>query len=388
MLNKKFLILILLIISLISISVVSASEIQSDSAIQTDVENIDTNVQEDVEVIQEEQSNVQEEPDIEDEDQIISNNKQKTALKEGTEESSCNAYIKPLTTYYVSGKSLSLGWTGYFNGDFKVYKSSSCIYTESISGTNRDLYWTTDDLDVGKYVAKLIFTNGTIAASGNIVINKATTKVTVKSLTTIANNVDVIYAQVTDKRDGATINGGYLKFRIAGKNYKAKLNDGLAILKFRAPKKAKKFTCKVTFTGDSNIASSYRKFTLRTKKASKTSGIFVARSGACKKVGNDKVYFSVAKSSDSQLGFPGVSVMSYIAKKSKDGWKRHTDLDKLTVVYQYKGKIYTKYKKIGYASDAYIKLPKGFKLIKMTINYHNVKNKKIVNKLTSNTINA
>lgn len=78
-------------------------------------------------------------------------------------------------------------------------------------------------------------------------------KVSVKSFTANAGTTFYCYAYVTDKYDGANYNGGYVYYKINGKTYKAYLNDGVSILKFKIPSKAKTYTCKATYYGDSQF---------------------------------------------------------------------------------------------------------------------------------------
>ena len=67
--------------------------------------------------------------------------------------------------------------------------------------------------------------------------------------------------------------GGYAKtatgkvtLKINGKSYSAKVKNGKFSVSFKAPSNAKKYSCKLTFSGDSNYKSSSTKFTVTVKK--------------------------------------------------------------------------------------------------------------------------
>ena len=306
MFNKKVFLLSLFLIAIMAISVVSAEDSvdsivvedsNGDIDINDDLDNdvinskssssilassddngdskiVSHNGTKDVEVSSTNSGNVEicESDDVSSEvveDEIVIENKPKNTLKSSYDYYPYNYYIDPVNTYYVSGRYVYLGWEGYFDGYFKVYKGSSCVHSEYIYGFNRDLQWSTNNLGVGTYTAKLIDSTYGLLDSAKIVINKATSKISVKSFTTRAGTKFHCYAYVYDKNDGANINGGYVKFTINGKTYKAKLKNGVASFYFKVPKKAKKYTCKAYYPGGKNIKASSTKFTMKVKKAIK-----------------------------------------------------------------------------------------------------------------------
>jgi hypothetical protein len=177
-----------------------------------------------------------------------------------------DAYIDSITTKYNSGEMLYLGWSGYFDGNFEVYEGDSMIYEEYLTGTDKDLQWDLEGLDVGTYNAKLITYNGITLATGKIVIQKSSSKISVKSFKATAGSKFYCYAYVKDKFTGRNYNGGTVKFKINGKTYRTNLIDGVAVAKIKIPSTVKKYTCSATFGGGSNVYKSSTKFTVTVKK--------------------------------------------------------------------------------------------------------------------------
>lgn len=175
-------------------------------------------------------------------------------------------YVDSVSQKYNYGKYLYLGWGGYFSGYFKVYDSDwYCVHSEYVSGYDKDLQWSLDGLDVDTYTAALVSSDNYLIEYGTIKITKSSSKISVKTVKTKSGYI-YFYAYVKDKYNGDYYNGGKVKFRIAGKNYYAALKNGVAKLKFKVPKKVKKYTCKATFLGGSNVYSSSKTFKFTVKK--------------------------------------------------------------------------------------------------------------------------
>lgn len=200
------------------------------------------------------------------EDQTAIGNKPKSTLKSSSADYPTSTYITPVNTYYISGKYLYFGWEGYFNGYFKVFKGSTCVHSEYLYGYNKDLQWSTDNLGVGTFIARLIDDDYGALKSAKIIINKATSKIYVKSFTTRAGTRFHCYAYVNDRYDGANIDGGYVKFAINGRYYWAKLKDGVASFYFKVPSKVRRYVCKAYYLGGTNVKPSGTKFIMNVKR--------------------------------------------------------------------------------------------------------------------------
>ena len=299
MFNKKFCILAIFFIALLSISVVSAED-STDSVLTVDDSPILEDSIEEAAVLDESVENIEtsdENPDpvaIEDTDEvdldsneietiesvdadtkdvadeIMSNKEPKNTLKSSYDDSPYNYYVDPLTTYYVSGKHIYFGWQGYFSGYFKILNSKgSVVYSEYLSGYDDDRKYCINALAAGTYYAGLVDDYYGLLDYSKVVIKKATSKISVKSFKTTVGKKVTCRAYVRDKNDGAKIDGGYVKFRIAGKTYKAKLKNGVAKITFKAPKKIKKYTCKAYYPAGKNIKASSKKFKMVVKKKTK-----------------------------------------------------------------------------------------------------------------------
>ena len=178
------------------------------------------------------------------------------------------AYITGVTAKWGANKKIYLGWEGYFSGSFKVFKGQTCVHDEVLNGYDDEREWNTWNLDVGTYTAKLIYYDGKVLDQSTIKIQKSAVKVSVKSFTATAGTTFKCYAYVTDKYDGANYNGGYVYYKINGKTYKAKLKSGVALLKFKVPSKAKKYTCQAIYKGNSQFNGAKKTFNMVVKKKS------------------------------------------------------------------------------------------------------------------------
>ena len=197
---------------------------------------------------------------LEDGENVL-NPKSKNLLKSTSE-----GYVDPLTTYYRSGESVDFGWDDYFSGYFNVYRGDVLVHSEYLTGTDCDYEWCIDELDVGTYIAKLIDDEYGVIDWAEIEILKVVTKTYVKSFVTTVGTWFYCYAYVTDDINGWNINGGYVKFYIAGKTYWVAVKNGVAVKSFKIPKKAKRYVCRATYLGTSNVKSSTTKFKMVVKK--------------------------------------------------------------------------------------------------------------------------
>ena len=259
--KNKILILLLAVCILFSISTVVAGDLNESDTISHNqqIEGADENL------------HVVNTTAGENEDVLNTTYSEKTLTKDDSDksvlsENYADVYINSITTRYNSGKYLNFGWSGVFDGHFKVYKSKSLIYDEYLYGTNEKYTWSLEGLSSGTYTAVLITYNGITLGSANIVIKKSSSKISVNSFKATAGSKFYCYAYVKDKYTSRNYNGGTVKFKINGKTYSAKLKNGVAVAKIRIPNKIKKFTCTAKFSGGNNVYGSSTKFKMTVKK--------------------------------------------------------------------------------------------------------------------------
>lgn len=238
---------------------------------------------------------------VTEEDSLLSSSDEEILSKDidsdKLEQYSGTAYLTDVTAKWGAEDWIFYGWTGYFSGSFKVYKDNTCIHDEIVNGYDYDDHdWSISDLDVGTYTVKLIYYDGKVVGQSTINIQKSAVKVSVKSFAANAGTTFYCYAYVTDKYDGANYNGGYVYYKINGKTYKAYLNDGVAILKFKIPSKAKIYTCKATYYGDSQFNGATKTFKMTVKKIKyKTVTAKIKYKWTTKKVGKYKIKYRLWK---------------------------------------------------------------------------------------------
>lgn len=380
MINKKFFILAIFLIALLSISVVSAEDsadvlVLEDSSedIVLNEENSDLKLSdydstpeelsvddsEDVELDAtdaesiENDNIVSKEVDddiVVDDENLALSGKTKNTLKSSYDYYPYNVYVSPLTTYYVSGDYIYFGWSGYFSGYFKVYKGSSVVFSEYLSGYDDDRKWCIDSLNAGTYTAKLIDDDYGLLDYSKISIKKATSKISVKSFIATAGTRFHCYAYVYDKNDGMNINGGTVKFRIAGKTYKARLKNGVASFYFKIPKKVRKFTCKATYLATSNVKASSTKFIMKVKRAPKYKIVNIPTKMAVSKYITRKVGKYKVQTFKFKHSFTTLCVFLY-----KNGKMKYRGQYLSKVHYKYKGRWYWTSWKRGNTDCAYHK---------------------------------
>lgn len=296
MFYKKFFIFAILLIALLSISVVSAEDSSDAFVLDDNYEDMglneensdlelsisdstpkDLSIEDSVDVDLDSTytynigtddviSNEVDTDNIHLEGDIALNTKTKNTLLSSSGDDPYNVYVESVSQKYNYGNYLYLGWEGYFSGYFEVYDSDwYCVYSEYISGYDKDLQWSLDGLNVDTYTAALVSTDDYWIGYGTIKITKSSSKISVKTVKTKKGYI-YFYAYVKDKYTGNYYNGGKVKFRINGKNYYAALKNGVAKLKFKVPKKVKKYTAKATFLGGSNVYSSSKTFKFTVKK--------------------------------------------------------------------------------------------------------------------------
>ena len=314
MFNDKIILVVILLIGLIPISTVSAEEI-STAINDLATEEIDDSIIESIDKTNKEYITISENNIIEyyndqfneTNNEIGIQNKNEYAILKQNEESidndsrvitayegdvisfdkskeansilssPYNVYLNSLSARYHSNNYFYFGWSGYFDSLFKVYKGSVCVYSEYISGYDKHLKWSINNLGVGTYKA-ILYDDwlGDVYGSATIKIVKSSSKISVKSFTSRVGTIFYCYAYVKDKYTGNNYNGGTVTFKIAGKIYKAKLYEGVAIVKFKIPSKTKKYKCSAKFSGGSNVYGSSTTFKMKVKPKLKYKTITVS----------------------------------------------------------------------------------------------------------------
>ena len=189
------------------------------------------------------------------------------------------AYISTRNAYYNEDNKITYGWEGNLDGYFEIYNGNSLVDSQNLNtgGYQYDYMtynehgyeYSTNKLKVGSYTVKIITNDGTVVKIASFKIIKTPTELEMISKTTNANEKVTISNKILDG-----IMGGYAKtatgkvtLKINGKSYSAKVKNGKFSVSFKAPSNAKKYSCKLTFSGDSNYKSSSTKFTVTVKKA-------------------------------------------------------------------------------------------------------------------------
>lgn len=186
-------------------------------------------------------------------------------------------YSDSITTRYHSNDYYYFGWSGYFDGYFEVYDEYwDCVHREYLYGYNGNRKWKTSNLDgTGTYTVEFVDYNGELLDYYTIKVVKSSSKISCKSFTTNLGTRFTCYAYVTDKYEGFNYDGGTVKFKIAGKTYKATLKNGVAKVTFKVKGKTKKYKCEAIFSGGSNVYGSSKTFymTVKPKKKIVTTSI-------------------------------------------------------------------------------------------------------------------
>ncbi|WP_296893084.1 hypothetical protein [uncultured Methanobrevibacter sp.] len=109
----------------------------------------------------------------------------------------------------------------------------------------------------GNHKVKIMLVDSSYSAKPiviNVKLTKAPVKMTAKKWISTTKSVTVLKVAVKDKQ-GYYVQDGVVKFKINGKTYKAKVNDGIAIKKIKL-KKAKNYNYRATFVSKNYISKS------------------------------------------------------------------------------------------------------------------------------------
>lgn len=190
-----------------------------------------------------------------------------------------NVYISAVNEYYNQNMEINYGWEGNLDGYFKIFKGNSLIYNKRINtGGNvsdyfeyskHDYNYVNSQLSVGSYAVKLVADDGTILKTSSFKIIKTPTELSVGSKNAKSGKKITISSYVLDDVMGGCAKKatGQVTLKVNGNYYYANVKNGKFSISFKAPSKIKKYSCKLTYGGDSNYKSSSTKFTLTVKKA-------------------------------------------------------------------------------------------------------------------------
>lgn len=189
-----------------------------------------------------------------------------------------NVYISAVNEYYNQNMEINYGWEGNLDGYFKIFKGNSLIYNKRINtGSNvsdyfeyskHDYNYANNQLSVGSYTVKLVADDGTILKTSSFKIIKTPTELSIGSKKAKSGKKITISSYVLDDIMGGCAKkaNGKVTLKVNGKSYSANVKNGKFSISFKSPTKTKKYSCKLTYSGNSNYKGSSTKFTLTVKK--------------------------------------------------------------------------------------------------------------------------
>lgn len=289
--KKAIFALSLLFVMLLAVSSVSAADNMTENIVSIDNESsahlkIDDGDKESSltqNTIDLEELEYNNESDNTDSSDVISISADNSIISDDFNSNYEDLYLSNVDTYYNADYTdayMEWCWDGYFEGKLVIYHGQSIVFSKNIKGDrigspDYDDCWMLVDnagkpVPVGSYNAKLFSKQGKVLKTASIKIAKAPTDLFVDSKTTKAGNEVTIKSYIEDDCGRAEYAKGKITLKINGKTYSANVKNGKFSISFKAPSKAKKYSCKITYGGDSNYKSSSTKFTLTVKKASTT----------------------------------------------------------------------------------------------------------------------
>ena len=219
------------------------------------------------------------ESDNNDSSDVISISADNSIISDGFNSNYEDLYLSDVDTYYNADYTdayMYWCWDGYFEGKLVIYHGQSIVFSKNIKGDrigspDYNDYWMLVNnagkpVPVGSYNAKLFSKQGKVLKTASIKIAKAPTDLFVDSKTTKAGKKVTIKSYIEDDCGRAEYAKGKITLKINGKTYSANVKNGKFSISFKAPSKAKKYSCKITYGGDSNYKSSSTQFTLTVKK--------------------------------------------------------------------------------------------------------------------------
>ncbi len=289
MFKKAIFALSLLFVMLLAVSSVSAADNMTENIVSIDNESsahlkIDDGDKESSltqNTIDLEELEYNNESDNTDSSDVISISADNPIISDDFNSNYEDLYLSNVDTYYNADYTdayMEWCWDGYFEGKLVIYHGQSIVFSKNIKGDrigspDYDDCWMLVDnagkpVPVGSYNAKLFSKQGKVLKTASIKIAKAPTDLFVDSKTTKAGNEVTIKSYIEDDCGRAEYAKGKITLKINGKTYSANVKNGKFSISFKAPSKAKKYTGKLIYSGDSNYKSSSVKFKLTVKKSS------------------------------------------------------------------------------------------------------------------------
>ncbi len=255
---KKIIVLAIFLVSLLAVSAVSATDNATSDIISVDNDENDeislSEISNEDEVMLGRSSNVVEMND--DGDKLASE-----------EDGYDNVYVNSLNGYYGKENIIKYGWTGQFNGYFKIYKGSTLLYEKALyssDGSHDESYDGSAIKSAGTYKALICDEFDDTLAQATIKINKASTRILSPSFSSKIGSKEYLVAGIAHPKEKKLYEtSGTAKFKIAGKTYTAKFKKGIAYVLIKLPLKAKTYKCAAKFLGNSNYKASSCKFTIK-----------------------------------------------------------------------------------------------------------------------------
>lgn len=250
---KKIIVLAILLVSLLAVSAVSAADNETSDVISVDNDEIDLS----------EISNGDE--------KISSTSSDSLEIADDTDKLTSgenDVYVNSLNGYYGNRNAIKYGWTGQFDGYFKIYKGNTLLYEKALysnDNANHDESYAGSAIkSAGTYKAVICDEFDDVLAQATVKINKASTRLLSPSFSSKIGSKEYVVAGISHTKEKKLYEtSGTAKFKIAGKTYTTKFKKGIAYILIKLPLKTKTYKCTAKFLGNSNYKASSCKFNIK-----------------------------------------------------------------------------------------------------------------------------
>lgn len=250
---KKIIVLAILLVSLLAVSAVSAADNETSDVISVDNDEIDLS----------EISNGDE--------KISSSSSDSLEIADDTDKLTSgenDVYVNSLNGYYGNKNAIKYGWTGQFDGYFKIYKGNTLLYEKALysnDNANHDESYAGSAIkSAGTYKAVICDEFDDVLVQATVKINKASTRLLSPSFSSKIGSKEYVVAGISHTKEKKLYEtSGTAKFKIAGKTYTTKFKKGIAYILIKLPLKTKTYKCTAKFLGNSNYKASSCKFNIK-----------------------------------------------------------------------------------------------------------------------------